>query len=318
MGVFDGLLRGLLGGSGLGNLTQKAMGIADKIINRPEGVDVGQALISQLPSIASGLGGLAKNFGGFIPGVGGLVSQLGGAVEGIADDYDKQQIEYNTQDAKRINDAVINKERAWPSSWKTWGDIPDKYKSWSGLIKLYEEIASKPNGGSAFIENLDRMSGPNVMWNGSSTGLGTLMSEINIEDGDIAEDDKNAIEEWIRKQPVASGNLNSQNNMLKHASNNMTFTPGSYNGLRGDFNTNPLTGQVMNDRNNSGYGGFRKFAVAPKRSDPADSMYGQHLASVGFKNRNTPQVLSDLQPAKFLKPSEKAKLKKTFKRNFIR
>lgn len=105
MGVFSGLLNGILGGSGgIGDLASKAMNIGSKLINRKEGQSFGDALVGQLPAIASGLGGVAKNFGGFIPGIGGIVSKIGGMVEEGAKEF-----ENNDDDMKdRVEEVDVN------------------------------------------------------------------------------------------------------------------------------------------------------------------------------------------------------------------
>ncbi len=92
MGVFSGLLSGLLGGGGgIGDMVSKAVNIGSKLVNRRPGESFGSALIGQLPAIAGGLGSLAKNFGGFIPGVGGIVSKIGEAVEGGAKEFEEDE-----------------------------------------------------------------------------------------------------------------------------------------------------------------------------------------------------------------------------------
>ncbi len=110
MGVFSGLLNGILGGGGgIGDLASKAMSIGNKLINRKEGESFGDALIGQLPAIASGLGGVAKNFGGFIPGIGGIVSKIGEVVESGAKEFEnndddmKDRVEEVEQEDNYIN-----------------------------------------------------------------------------------------------------------------------------------------------------------------------------------------------------------------------
>jgi hypothetical protein len=337
MGVFSGLLNGLLGGSGLGDIAQKAMDIGGKIINRPEGQSLGTALIGQLPSIASGLGGVAKNFGGLIPGVGGLVSKIGGAVEGIANEHmddEKKNLlpngftkEHMDGLAKEAADHRQSQREASKGIWKykSWADIPSEYKSLDGLVRLFHKMSKEiTNGNLAFIHGLDDIE-PDLP--GADMGLGTAIGYYDEnQDGD--EPFKTEIENWIRSQKSTS-DVNSAPEMLRHASNNMQFIPGNSFGMHKDIVPHQVTQQEKRDRDfpttsrGTPDGGWRKFAprqgnslsmVNPFGGAEADSMYASNLPHVNYKNSGTIQTVNDLGVAKI----DKKKKKKFFRKNFVR
>lgn len=312
MGVFSGLLNGLLGGSGLGDVAQKAMGIADKIINRPKGMDVGQALIGQLPSIASGLGGIAKNFGGFIPGVGGIVSKIGGAVEGLADDYSRDQedeLKRNVTQSAKETQAANRAEGYSPfekSMWDNWGSYTD---------------AENPFGSSKELFSQPEFAGMDLydMSDANDNKMHAAFSKLikRVEGGGVQDS-------------------NSASHMLRHASNNMQFTPGNSFGMHKDIIPPKMTQELKDARdyptNSSGANKpWRSFAQTNNRSismvnpfggSDSDSMYASHTPEVAFRSSARPQTLSDLGVAKLDGHSKMtgnvSKKKMNFKKNFLR
>lgn len=299
MGVFSGLLSGLLGGSGLGDIASKAMDIGGKLFNRKEGQSFGDALIGQLPAIASGLGGVAKNFGGMIPGIGGIVSKIGGMVE---------------EGAKEFGGADESGGKKLALE-----DIP------KGMFKdLLEWYDRKLNDKTINInEELNRLV-PNV---GEGNPMGDIMYkawEMNKDPnynnrssylpGQWDEDHyyEELVKKWLAK-PSNIG-INSPESLLRHASNNMPIMAG-FNGLRGEVMPAVITRQDIDypaDSRGNSSSNWRKFPVnRAVMIDPLqenslhdinlNNMYASSLPSVMHKSTAVGQSLDDLKPVVFRK-----------------
>lgn len=297
MGVFSGLLNGLLGGGGgLGDLASKAMNIGSKLINRKEGESFGDALVGQLPAIASGLGGLAKSYGGMIPGIGGIVSKIGEVVEEGAKEFEEPE------KVKEVNDF----------GYKTWEDLPMSARS--DARKMYALFRS--------IANDDNMSDAIEHFNHLAEDLGNHLYTIYdnlgfMGDRDVGGDE---IEQGISPQFLQAfldkknvRYINSPEELLRHASNNMPVMSGLANVHRLDeparmdrrdidFPTESRGNSSSNWRN---FRPSQMDKIDPLHDMQANDMYSSNLPHITHKHTGKAQTIEDVQPV-------------SFKKNFIR
>ena len=297
MGVFSGLLNGLLGGGGgLGDLASKAMNIGSKLINRKEGESFGDALVGQLPAIASGLGGLAKSYGGMIPGIGGIVSKIGEVVEEGAKEFEEpKMIEQDDDYYKGLS----------------WDSLPSEAKGDARkMVALFKKMSDE--GERHQLEDKFEEIAP---------GLGHMLFRANEEgiigtrydDGGINTDgvDLGDIQRALDKKNVRY--VNSPEELLKHASNNMPV-------MSGLANIHSLSEPARMDRRDIDFptesrgnssSNWRNFR--PSQMDKIDSlqdmeannMYATNLPGITHKNSGKAQTIEDVQPV-------------SFKKNFIR
>ena len=302
MGVFSGLLNGILGGGGglggIGDLASKAMSIGNKLINRKEGESFGDALVGQLPAIASGLGGVAKNFGGFIPGIGGIVSKIGEVVESGAKEFEKD------------DDDKVKEMKNF--GYKTWEDLPMGARS--NPRKMYALFSDITKDGD-MTEAIDH-------FNNLAEDLGNYLYSVYTNEGFMGDRDSrgdeieqgvpiNMIQEILDKKNVRY--VNSPEELLRHASNNMPV-------MGGLANVHRLGEPARMDRRDmdfptesrgSSSSNWRSFR--PSQMDKIDSlqdmeannMYAANLPGVAHKNSAKAQTIEDVQPV-------------SFKKNFIR
>lgn len=297
MGVFSGLLNGLLGGGGgLGDLASKAMNIGSKLINRKEGESFGDALVGQLPAIASGLGGLAKSYGGMIPGIGGIVSKIGEVVEEGAKEFEEPE------KVKEMKDF----------GYKTWEDLPMGARS--NARKMYALFSDITKDGD-MTEAIDH-------FNNLAEDLGNYLYSVYDNEGFFGDRDSkgneieqgvpvNMIQEILDKKNVRY--VNSPEELLRHASNNMPVMSGLANVHRLDEPARMDRRDIdypTESRGNSS-SNWRNFR--PSQMDKIDSlqdmeannMYATNLPGVAHKNSAKAQTIEDVQPV-------------SFKKNFIR
>lgn len=291
MGVFSGLLSGLLGGGGgLGDLASKAMNIGSKLINRKEGESFGDALIGQLPAIAGGLGSVAKNFGGMIPGIGGIVSKIGEAVEGGAKQFEQPE---ETEKSETM--------------YKTWDDVPAGARTDAGkLFELFKHRMDKHIGDP--VEDFNKL----------HEGLGNDLYQVFDNNGFIGEPNSDGDEidqgarRWYIQDILDKHNVryvNSPEELLKHASNNMPV-------MSGLANVHSMSEPARMDRRDMDFpadsrgqwsSNWRNFK--PSKMDKIDSlqeiqsdnMYAANLPSITHVNSAKPQTIEDVQPVSFRK-----------------
>lgn len=258
MGIFSGLLNAFGGGGGIGDLIKKGINIGSSIINRPEGMSIGDSLVKQLPNIASGLGGLAKNFGGLIPGVGGIVSQIGGMVEDSA-----KQFGADKDDSPKVIE-VSNSDIEEPSG--VYADMPeDMWPTW--YAKAQKEINAR-----RFKEHISEPD----MW----AIIDRLRREVGGVNGENAE------------QEAARGGLNSHASVMRHAANWMPVMVG------GSLGTQMPTAYdaPQTSHSNSNQSTWRNFTPKTMHDIYTDNMYASNLPSVTMINSKKPQKVEDILP----------------------
>lgn len=297
MGVFSGLLNGLLGGGGgLGDLASKAMNIGSKLINRKEGESFGDALVGQLPAIASGLGGLAKSYGGMIPGIGGIVSKIGEVVEEGAKEFEEPE------KVKEMKDF----------GYKTWEDLPMGARSDARkMYALFRSISDDNKDMSGAIDHFNHLVEDlgndfySVYENGGFMGDNT--SDGEIEQGPTVAE----VQRKLDKKNVRY--VNSPEELLRHASNNMPVMSGLANVHRLDEPARMDRRDIdypTESRGNSS-SNWRNFRpsqmdkIDPLHDMQADDMYSSNLPHITHKHTGKAQTIDDVQPV-------------SFKKNFIR
>lgn len=303
MGIFSGLLNAL-GGGDLGGLASKAMDIGGKLFNRKEGESFGDALIGQLPAIASGLGSAAKQFGGFIPGIGGIVSKIGGMVEDGAKEFETPQIS--------------NGENEFPYS--SWEDVPDKYKTYDGLMKVVQNAEGSGAQGSNPVLNAIRRIAPlssdgeslNLIIEAANSLHSKDMYESEEEYNDALNKQQNAERKLREYLGTQRNDINSPMEMLKHASNNMPVMFGRQYNANGNYrpNSNVDHPLVSNGSSSSNWRSFNRKPMAQPHQPTlhelnSNNMYASNLPSEMLINSKTGQTKEDLGPV-------------SFKRGFIR
>lgn len=297
MGVFSGLLNGLLGGGGgLGDLASKAMNIGSKLINRKEGESFGDALVGQLPAIASGLGGLAKSYGGMIPGIGGIVSKIGEVVEEGAKEFEEPE------KVKEMKDF----------GYKSWEDIPMSVRSNARkMLDFYTDLAEKEGEEGDLMEHFNTFSKDLGYILGGAKRYGLIGDRL--EDGSIVDDGASLeeIQKILDKKNVRY--VNSPEELLRHASNNMPVMSGLANVHRLDEPARMDRRDIdypTESRGNSS-SNWRNFRpsqmdkIDPLHDMQANDMYSSNLPHIAHKHTGKAQTIDDVQPV-------------SFKKNFIR